>query len=273
MFARLRHVTGLPREERNAKLKRAIRNRAQLLLKGIVFSTIGYWMNLWNRTFVIGCRPDFHADFDRIRDYPELIKGWIYNNRINNAGDLARFYTIYLNVNQVLEDRVPGDFVELGVYKGNSAKLLASLGRRQNRHLYLFDTFTGFDSRDLRGMDSGTRNDFADTSLKTVQKLVGTEGVTYVPGFFPDSTSQIEMPERIAIAHIDCDLYEPMKAGLEWFYPRLSTGGILLLHDYSSGYWPGAKRAIDEFFEKRPEKPVLAADKSGTALIRRLGSA
>lgn len=230
-------------------------------------------MNLGNRTFMIGYRPDFHADFDRIRDYPELVKGWIYNNRSNNCGDLIRFYTIYLNINQVLEDRIPGDFVELGVYKGNSAKLLAVLGRGRNRHTYLFDTFSGFDSRDLRGVDSRNFMDFTDTSLGAVQKLVGTEGVTYVPGFFPESVSQIELPQHIAIAHIDCDLYEPMKAGLEQFYPRLSTGGILLLHDYSSGYWEGAKRAIDEFFEKRPEKPVVAADKSGTALIRRAGPA
>ena len=269
MFAKLRQWTKLPRKERKAKLKRALNERALLLLKTAVFSTVGYWLNRRNRRFIIEHRPDFHADFNRMPDYPQLVDAWIYDNRSNNCGDLTRFYTIYLNVNQVLEDRIPGDFVELGVYKGNSAKLLALLARKQNRHVYLFDTFEGFDRRDLTGVDSGQPRNFTNTSLSAVQKLVGTEGVTYVPGFFPESVSRMKLPEQIAVAHIDCDLYEPMKAGLERFYPLLSAGGILLLHDYSSGYWPGAKLAVDEFFKHRPEKPVLAADKSGTALIRR----
>jgi hypothetical protein len=92
--------------------------------------------------------------------------------------------------------------------------LLATLGRRQKRHVYLFDTFSGFDSRDLRGSDGARPILFTDTSLDEVRNLVGTANVTYVPGFFPDSTSQIKLPEQIAVAHIDCDLYEPMRAGL-----------------------------------------------------------
>ena len=118
-------------------------------------------------------------------------------------------------------------------------------------------------------MDSEQSIQFKDTSVAGVQKLVGTEGITYVQGFFPDSARQIVMPETIAVAHIDCDLYEPMKAGLEWFYPRLAPGGMMLLHDYSSGKWPGVTRAIDEFFSNLPERPMLVPDKSGTALVRK----
>jgi hypothetical protein len=95
------------------------------------------------------------------------------------------------------------------------------------------------------------------------------ESVTYVEGFFPESAAKTSMPERLAVAHIDCDLHAPMKAGLECFYPRLSPGGIMFLHDYSSGYWPGAKKAIDDYFRNLPEKPILAPDKSGTAIIRK----
>jgi len=269
MFVKLRQLTMLPQAERNAKLRLAFRRRADRFWKAAVFATIGYWLNRRNRLFMIEHRPDFHAIFDGIPDYAQLVEDWTRNNRTNNWGDLVRFYTIYLNVNQILKDRVPGDFIELGVYKGNSAKLLATLGRRHKRHIYLFDTFAGFDPRDLRGVDRGQSALFADTSLSAVREFVGTDGVTYIPGFFPESISKIALPETIAIAHIDCDLYEPMKAGLEWFYPRLSPGGILLLHDYSSGIFEGAKLAIDEFFASRPEKPILAADKSGSALIRK----
>jgi len=269
MFVKLRKIARMPGKERQAKLKKALRERARLFLEATVFSTIGSYMNRRNSSLIIDYRPDFHSHFDGIPNYSQLVEGWIHGNRFNNCGDLARFYTIYLNAKQVLEDRVPGDLVELGVYKGNSAKLLLSLGQKHNRHTYLFDTFNGFDPRDLQGMDSGHNVEFTDTSLSAVQKLVGMDDVTYVPGFFPESILRFNPPEQIAIAHIDCDLYEPMKAGLECFYPRLSPGGILILHDYSSGYWPGAKRAIDEFFADLPERPVLAADKSGTALIRK----
>jgi hypothetical protein len=214
-------------------------------------------------------RPDSHVDSRLIEGYEKLLPAWLANNRHRNCGDLARFYLIYLNVSKILEEGVPGDFVELGVYKGNSAAMLAALARKGGRHVYLFDTFEGFDPRDLRGIDHKHPVQFSDTSVAAVQDLVGTEDVTYVKGFFPSSTAQIQMPVQVSVVHIDCDLYEPMKAALELFYPLLSPGGLMLLHDYSSGLWPGATRAIDEFFGDRPEKPILAPDKSGTAVVRK----
>jgi len=60
-----------------------------------------------------------------------------------------------------------------------------------------------------------------------------------------------------------------MKAGLEFFYPRMSRGGILMLHDYSSLFWDGAKKAIDESCNKNGEYVVLMPDKSGSAFIRK----
>jgi hypothetical protein len=60
-----------------------------------------------------------------------------------------------------------------------------------------------------------------------------------------------------------------MKAGLEFFYPRMARGGLLLLHDYSSLHWEGARQAVDEFCAANGEFPILLPDKSGSALIRR----
>jgi len=260
-----------PGSARGTKLWHVWGGRFRRLANAIAYR--GFARPLNRRTylpFLIGHRPDFHSDFDRFPHYRELYDLWIARNVVNNCGDMARFYLICQNVSQILEEEVPGDFVELGVYKGNSAAVLAALGRRKKRHTYLFDTFSGFDARDLRGMDSGQRAQFADTSLEAVQKLVGADGVTYVKGFFPDSLSQVTLPERIAVVHIDCDLYEPMKAGLEQFYPRVPSGGLIMLHDYGSGHWPGAKRAIDEFFARRPEKPIVAPDKAGTAVVRKI---
>lgn len=220
--------------------------------------------------FLIGYRPDFHSDFDGFPQYRMLYDLWIARNVVNNSGDLTRFYLICQNVAKVLDDNVPGDLVELGVYKGNSAAILAALAREKQRHLYLFDTFSGFDARDLRGMDSGRKAQFADTSLAAVRDLVGPHGVTYVEGFFPDSLRRVTPPKQVAVLHIDCDLYEPMKAGLEHFYPLVPSGGLIMVHDYGSGHWPGTRRAVDEFFARRPEKPIVAPDKAGTAIIRKV---
>ena len=60
-----------------------------------------------------------------------------------------------------------------------------------------------------------------------------------------------------------------MKAALEFFYPRMPRGGMLILHDYSSEIWVGATRAIDEFYKATGEFISLWPDKSGTAIIRK----
>lgn len=198
------------------------------------------------------------------------LTGFTRHNRTNNAGDRVRFYLFNLLFEQIVKEAIPGDLAELGVYKGNTAALLAGFGRATGRRTYLFDTFQGFSPRDIQGIDADKPAEFADTSLASVQSLVGCEGVEYVVGHFPDSTSAIAGEISFCMVHLDCDLYLPMKAGLEYFYPRLAPGGILVLHDYSSLNWHGAEHAIDEFLADKEERLVPIPDKSGTAVIRKL---
>lgn len=248
----------------------AFRQSLQRLKQAVICGLIGRRVNRTERHgYELGRKPDFHWSFNRISNYPELFDAWITNNP-GNTWDLSRFYMLYLNARQVLREDLQGDIVELGVYRGNSAAILASFARENGRQLYLFDTFTGFDPSDLTGHDSHRKTDFTNTSLEMVKQLVGDEHVHYVQGVFPASCSQIPLPEKIVLAHIDCDLYKPIKAGLEHFYPRVVPGGLILIHDYSSGFWPGATLAVDEFFADRPEKPILIPDKSGTAVIRKV---
>ena len=216
----------------------------------------------------VSYRPDFDISFKQHPEFGLLLQKWIWNNASNNSGDIARLYSLILNVKQVLADGVPGDMAEVGVYRGNSAAVLAHYARANGRRLYLFDTFEGFDARDLKGVDQNRPEDFSQTSLKLVQQHVGEQGVVYVQGYFPQSIPP-DIADRFAIVHLDCDLYAPMKTGLAFFYPRLSPGGLLLLHDYSSGYFPGAKQAIDAFVATIPENVVLLPDKSGSAFVRK----
>jgi O-methyltransferase len=69
--------------------------------------------------------------------------------------------------------------------------------------------------------------------------------------------------------HLDCDLYIPTRAGLEFFYPKLVTGGFLIMHDYMSLYWDGIEKAINEFSSTSPERFIPILDKSGTIAIRK----
>ena len=217
----------------------------------------------------IAYRPDSDVDFGTHSELISLSEKWIADNVENNAGDLPRLYALLLNVKQVLAESVPGDFAELGVYRGNSAAVLAHYARIHGRHLYLFDTFEGFDRRDLTGVDQGTQLQFTDTSLELVQRAVGTDNVRWIRGHFPASIPSDIVGAQFSVVHLDCDLYEPMKAGLQFFFPRLSPGGLLIIHDYANPHWKGVKQAVDEFMSHVPERLVIVPDKSGTAIVRK----
>jgi hypothetical protein len=208
-----------------------------------------------------------HAEFDG------LFRRFTAHNRLNNGGDIPRLWALILNCKQIIEETVPGDFAELGVWRGNTAAVLAHYAHESGRRMFLLDTFEGFDRRDLHGIDADKISAFQNTSIPLVQQVVGKtlSNCIYVRGRFPESTSDELRQAQFALVSLDCDLYEPMKAGLEFFYPRMPKGGMLLLHDYSSLRWNGAKKAVDEFCARVGEFAVLLPDKSGSAFLRKTG--
>jgi hypothetical protein len=231
--------------------------------------------NLWPGTYVAYVPDRYclnHAiylrrggEFDR-----RHIDGFLRGNEINNSGDLPRFFTLTLIFDQITKEGLTGDIAELGVYKGNTGLLLATLARKRGVTAYLFDTYRGFSCEDLQGIDADKGPAFSDTSLTAVQSLVGNENVRYIQGHFPQSTSELPADLRFCLVHIDCDLYSPFAAALQYFYPRMIRGGFLVMHDYGGLYWEGAEKAIDEFFLNKQEKLIPIPDKSGTVVIRKL---
>jgi hypothetical protein len=186
-----------------------------------------------------------------------------------NRTDMARFYFFCLTFDQIVKEGIRGDFAELGVYRGHTASLLAIMARRLGSKAYLLDTFEGFDKSDLKGIDANITMGFADTSIEAVRTLVGERNVQFIPGHFPASASQLPPDASFCLVHLDCDLYAPMAAALEYFYPRLLPGGFLIVHDYSSLHWDGAERAVHEFFTNKPESVVPLPDSAGSAVIRK----
>lgn len=216
-------------------------------------------------------RPDFDAVHQHLSVPTEFKAFWMQGNEFNNSGDLARLYVLYHNLKALDERATPGALAELGVYKGNSAKILHLVSPA--RKLYLFDTFEGFDARDVNAESHVLPvNDqaFKDTSLEAVQTFVGMDpNVVYCPGWFPDTATIVQDREKFALVHIDCDLGNAVAAALVFFYPRMSPGGLIIVHDYSSGWWKDVKPAVDAFMADKPETPILLPDKAGSVLIAR----
>jgi O-methyltransferase len=183
--------------------------------------------------------------------------------------DKVRFLNWWLQVERLNRDRVPGVFVELGVYKGESAKVIHLLD--SGRPFHLFDTFSGFTDKDL-SVETGeaatyTRENFKDTSIEEViKKIAGNHNIIIHKGYFPESARDFH--EQVALVNMDADLFNPTKAGLEFFYPLLAPGGVILVHDYTYK-WPGIIKAVDEFLSTIPENITLLPDIDGTAVIIR----
>jgi len=135
--------------------------------------------------------------------------------------------------------------------------------------MLLFDTFKGFDERDTNHQEENSRASIGgwEVSLNNVKKYIGeSELVEFFPGYFPDTTLGIPKSNNYALVHLDADLYKPQLSGLEYFYPKMSKGGVIIIHDCNNEYF-GSKKALDEFFIDKPEVPILIPDKSGSAIV------
>ena len=183
--------------------------------------------------------------------------------------DVERFLALSLAFDQIRKEGVAGDFAEFGVYKGATAAVLARHARRLGRTLWLLDTFEGFDERDFVGMDAGRATAFGDTSLDAVRQRVGEESTVYIQGYFPETATKLPTDRTYCLVNIDTDLYAPIKAALEYFYPRMEPGGFIVVHDYGSLAWLGAEKAVDEFFSDKPECVIQLPDSAGSAVVRR----
>ncbi|HRZ48323.1 MAG TPA: TylF/MycF/NovP-related O-methyltransferase [Bacteroidales bacterium] len=184
------------------------------------------------------------------------------------SDDRIRLYNFWFQTERIIKEGITGDFAELGVYKGDSAWLIHRLA--PDRTLHLFDTFAGFYQPDL-SMETGeastyTWRDFADTDAGAVKARFGnTPNVLIHEGWFPDTAEEAE-DCTFALVHMDADLYQPVKAGLAFFYPRLAPGGVIIVHDYTHK-WEGLMRAVDEFVASIPECLVHVPDRFGSVMI------
>lgn len=184
--------------------------------------------------------------------------------------DNTRRDMLILLLRTIVEKDIIGDIAELGVFKGHTAKLIHYY--MPERKLHLFDTFEGFTEKGVLVEKEKTNlsvsaSHFANTSLDGVRSYISAKNnnIVYYKGYFPESIPSDIGKLSFSFVHLDADLYEPILEGLKYFYPRMSKRGLIIVHDYNA--WPGARKAVDDFFSDKEELPIPMPDKSGSALI------
>jgi O-methyltransferase len=175
-----------------------------------------------------------------------------------------RCFILFKTLLQAL--RKEGDVIECGVYKGGTAALMASCLKELNykKKLYLFDTFEGMPETNS-AKDFHTKGDFSDTSLESVMEFVGfPEIVSYRKGFLPATFKGLENAS-FCFAHVDVDIYRSILDALEFIWPRLVNGGIIVFDDYGFPTCPGAREAVDEYFKDTESVPLCLP--TGQAIV------
>lgn len=225
----------------------------------------------WTNKLGLMLQPLSFADFQSHPDFAKAFELWTQNDKFRGL-DFARVWSMVLNLKNVLQ-RAQGSVAELGVYKGQSSALLSFYAQKFGRKMYLADTFQGFpEDQFAHEEDRGEakRAAFKDITIESVRQVVGDySGNRWVVGLFPDSVTDEMRDDRYAFVSVDCDIHDPTAAALRFFWPRMVAGGVIFVHDYSSGYWPGAKRAVDEFCAEQKVAGCLLPDMAGTYVLTR----
>lgn len=192
-----------------------------------------------------------------------------------------RLLSVVDAVRHCVANGVPGAFAECGVWRGGCvlAMILALQDSGvDDRDVWLYDTFEGMtkpiDLDDTRFGPSAeevfaaaeragtvafpeyfTEFDESDVRARLAATGYPQERLHYVRGRVED-TLPAQAPDRLALLRLDTDWYESTRHELEHLYPRISSGGVLIVDDY--GHWDGCRRAVDEYFEGFPPRPLLA---------------
>lgn len=166
---------------------------------------------------------------------------------------------------------VEGAAAELGCYRGDTSWQLNAL--MPERKLYLFDTFEGFDPRDIEkerelGCSKAEVSQFRyDNIDRLLGRMPAPDQVVIKKGWFPETALELE-DEKFALVHMDACLYEPTRTGLEFFFPRMSRGGVLILCGYEDDTYAGVRKAVEDLEDKYGAFLSLpSGDLTGTVMI------
>ena len=244
-----------------------------------IIKLFGYQITKLNK---VGYPIDYDNDF--IKEF-EAIEPFTMTS-------IERIFALKSAVKYIVKNNISGSFVECGVWKGGSCMLIANTLAEYEQfdsELWLYDTFdgmtkptdedveveTGIKGMDLvKNLDKNTDkfNMWAyapkDLVIKNMRSTKYPEKkIKYIEAKV-EQTLIKNKPAGIALLRLDTDWYESTKIELEALYPRLVSGGVLIIDDY--GHFQGAKKAVDEYFKNINEEPLMhRIDYSGRMIIKR----
>ena len=156
---------------------------------------------------------------------------------------------------------VEGDYVELGCYRGDTSLLLAELlveksVEKPAKKLWIYDSFEGLPEKGEEDT-SEIGKDFIKGELAVTKREVkarflraGLPVPAIKKAWFNELTG-VDLPEKIAFAFLDGDLYESIRDSLRLVGGKMSVGGVIIVHDYDNPALPGVAMAVDEWLKDK----------------------
>jgi glycosyltransferase involved in cell wall biosynthesis len=224
-----------------------------------------------------GALPD-HYD-EEAQETIRAVRDWTMTSH-------EKLFALIVATRYIVEQRIPGEIVECGVWRGGSMQAVArTLMARGvgDRDLHLFDTFEGMPppTEKDRRVDGAAAAQLLETRPKEAKVwAIATlddvrdgmaetgyppERIHFHPGLV-EETVPAEAPERIALLRLDTDWYDSTRHELEHLYDRVPPGGVVVLDDY--GYWEGAREAVDEFVDETGARLLLVPMGSGRIAVK-----
>ena len=171
-----------------------------------------------------------------------------------------------------------GDFVEIGVHQATGSHLFGAVidrAGKTNRTLWSIDSFEGLSEPDERDIDVTNgqqffkKNSLNDVNVDFIRTLLARHKCKsqVVKGWIPEVFKGIEI-DRVALAHIDVDIFQPTHDALTYIYDKVVPNGVILFDDYGFPMCAGARQAVDGFLRDKPEQ-LIALPTGQAFLIKR----
>ena len=177
----------------------------------------------------------------------------------DNFPKRMRFYSLIQITKYILKSNSNYDFAECGCWRGHSSYLISTLIKESKKKIsfHIFDSFEGLSKSSIEDKEFFYKNE-KDKERTSVQfsssenfvknkVLKDFNFVKIYKGWIPDRFKEVENL-KFSLVHIDVDLYKPTLSSLEFFFPKIVKGGVLVCDDYNASFFPGAKNAWDKYF-------------------------
>ena len=235
------------------------------MIKKLLNKILGYFnLKIINKRFTGTIDKRELTPFDeKNNDYKLYFEGLkkSENTITDNFFKQSRHLDLISLTKNILRKSEVYDFAECGCWKGHSSYFISKLISNSNKNIkfHIFDSFEGLskETTEDEGLKIFSKKDLnkirsqfsSDEDFVKNKVLKGFNFVEIYKGWIPEKFKLVENC-KFSFVHIDVDLYEPTLKSLEFFYPRLAEGGIIVCDDYNSRHFDGSKKAWDEYFKK-----------------------